>query len=84
MAGNWSQEEATLPRGREARSNWMVIVDDDDDDDDGKKLWPRGTLVTRIRDHPVDCGKNEGQKLKVFFLCGTFVILNVVYKVIGL
>ena len=38
----------------------MVVVNDDDDD--GKKLWPRGTLVTRIRDHPVDCGKNEGQK----------------------
>ena len=61
----------------------MVVVNDDDDD--GKKLWPRSILVTRIRDHPVDCGKNEGQKLKVsFFVCGTFGILNVVYKVIGL
>ena len=48
MAGNCSQE-ATLTRGREARSNWMVIVVNDYDDD-GKKLWPRGTLVMRIKD----------------------------------
>ena len=45
----------------------MAVVNDDDDD--GEKLWPRGILVTRIRDHPVDCGKNEGQKLKVSFFC---------------
>lgn len=64
----------------------MMVVANDDDDDDDKKLWPRGTLVTRIRDQPVDCGKNEGQKFKVSFLCvcGIFGILNVVFKVIGL